>query len=309
MESRIYRLNFKGEVHFGNGTLDQSEPAFMADTLFSALSIEALHCERFDDLLDAAASGRLLFTNAMPFRGDRYYLPKPILKIQAQSQDADPSERKKFKKLSYIASDLLEDYLNGRFGFSKNGNSSFGKADSRIKASVRNGTDETLPYHVGTFRFDKGCGLYVLARCADASAAGLLDSLFSSLSYSGIGGKRSSGFGRFDLAIEDASELEKALSGLCQGDSSRRLSMLLSSALPKDDELEAAMDGASYLICKRSGFAAPDGGELLKKRDLFVFAAGSCFKNKFKGGIYDVSKGQGHPVYRYAMPFFCEVHS
>lgn len=34
--------------------------------------------------------------------------------------------------------------------------------------------------------------------------------------------------------------------------------MLLSTALPKNGELEAALDGATYLLERRSGFVASD---------------------------------------------------
>ena len=89
--------------------------------------------------------------------------------------------------------------------------------------------------------------------------------------------------------------------------------MLLSVALPTDSELEKALEGASYLLEKRAGFVAPgvnneamECEEWQKKRDLYVFSAGSCFKNVFEGNIYDVSRG-GHPVYRYAKAMFLGV--
>ena len=40
---------------------------------------------------------------------------------------------------------------------------------------------------------------------------------------------------------------------------------------------------------------------------MYVFAAGSCFKNEFEGDIYDVTNGGSHPVYRYAKPLFMGV--
>ena len=85
--------------------------------------------------------------------------------------------------------------------------------------------------------------------------------------------------------------------------------MLLSTALATDEELESALDGASYLLTKRSGFIASDtyALEARRKRDLFVFASGSCFVNRFSGDIFDVSIGGGHPVYRYAKSLFVEV--
>lgn len=85
--------------------------------------------------------------------------------------------------------------------------------------------------------------------------------------------------------------------------------MLLSVALPADDELENALENASYLLEKRSGFVASSdyAEEWRKKRDLYVFTAGSCFVNCFAGDIYDVSEGGKHPVYRYAKPIFMGV--
>ena len=85
--------------------------------------------------------------------------------------------------------------------------------------------------------------------------------------------------------------------------------MLLSVALPADEELENAMENASYLLEKRSGFVASSdyAEEWRKKRDLYVFTAGSCFVNCFAGDIYDVSEGGKHPVYRYAKPIFMGV--
>ena len=85
--------------------------------------------------------------------------------------------------------------------------------------------------------------------------------------------------------------------------------MLLSVALPADEELENAMENASYLLEKRSGFVASSdyAEEWRKKKDLYVFTAGSCFVNCFAGDIYDVSEGGKHPVYRYAKPIFMGV--
>lgn len=85
--------------------------------------------------------------------------------------------------------------------------------------------------------------------------------------------------------------------------------MLLSTALPKNGELEAALDGATYLLERRSGFVASDryADEWRKKRDLYVFASGSCFVNRFNGDVIDVSDGGGHGVYRYAKPVFIGI--
>ena len=85
--------------------------------------------------------------------------------------------------------------------------------------------------------------------------------------------------------------------------------MLLSTALPRDEELEKSLEGATYLLEKRSGFVSSDkyADEQRKKKDMYVFMAGSYFVNCFDGDIYDVSEGGSHPVYRYAKPMFMGV--
>ena len=78
----------------------------------------------------------------------------------------------------------------------------------------------------------------------------------------------------------------------------------------KEDELEEALNGAEYLLCKRSGFVDSAGyaKEQQRKRDLYVLKAGACVGMKFQGDVYDVSgKNGAHPVYRYAKPMFLEV--
>ena len=45
----------------------------------------------------------------------------------------------------------------------------------------------------------------------------------------------------------------------------------------------------------------------VKKRLIYAFAPGSCFKVPFAGDIYDVSHEGGHPVYRCLKPMFMEV--
>lgn len=85
--------------------------------------------------------------------------------------------------------------------------------------------------------------------------------------------------------------------------------MSLSCSLPKYNELETVLEGASYLLQKRSGFVVSDkySEEPLRKRDLYILKAGSCFRTIFEGDIYDVSDGGTHAVYRYAKPLFMEV--
>lgn len=132
----------------------------------------------------------------------------------------------------------------------------------------------------------------------------LAEDLLEALAYTGIGGKKSVGLGKFKLLKGKMSEC--LLEHL---NSNSKKKLLLSVALPRDDELDRVLKSSSYQLEKRSGFVASSAyaDEWRKKKDLYVFASGSCFVELFEGDIYDVSDGGKHPVYRYAKPLFMGV--
>ena len=138
----------------------------------------------------------------------------------------------------------------------------------------------------------------------------MLNKLIISLSYTGVGGKVSSGYGKFKPEIITPSEdVIKKL----ENKESYKQYMSLSICLPKEEELEKSLDKASYIIVKRSGFIASSSyaNTFRKKKDIYMLEAGSVYINEFTGDIYDVSerdKNIGtHPVYRYGIPFFMGV--
>ena len=153
-------------------------------------------------------------------------------------------------------------------------------------------------------RFNDGNGLYIILGYEDEKVLDLTEMLLECLSYSGIGGRRSSGLGRFELYnMKVDRSLEDRLTR------TGKEYMTLSVSLPQDDELEMALDGANYKLIKRSGFVSSYtySEEYLRKKDLYVLDSGACVINKYMGSVYDVSAGGRHPVYRYAKPMFLEV--
>ena len=82
--------------------------------------------------------------------------------------------------------------------------------------------------------------------------------------------------------------------------------MALTTCLPIDGELEMAMEGASYLLKKSSGFTFSQSvSENFRKQDLYRFKAGSTFQRTFKGQIVDVRPEDfPHPVWNYAKALF-----
>ena len=85
--------------------------------------------------------------------------------------------------------------------------------------------------------------------------------------------------------------------------------MLLSGGLPDDSDMQEILADASYILSKRSGFVQSDNysDDHVKKRDVYLLAAGSMVSKCFKGRVLDVSCNGAHPVYRYAMPDFLGV--
>lgn len=313
MRYKIYRFEFNAAVHFGKRSLDSFNVSFGADTLFSALCTEAVRQgnDRLTELVEMAKQGELSISNGLPYLGERYYVPKPMLRIETQDQ-GNSSLKKAFKRLLYIPTDKLKVYLEGRYDprLEKDCLSELGESCMKVSAAIR-GLKETLPYRVGEYRFAEGNGLYCIIGCEKEQQREFVEELLESLSYEGIGGKRSAGLGSFHLK---EGKMDQRLENRLRGDKADGVVMTLSDALPREDELESALENASYNLIRKSGFVAsadyPNRGEGYKrKRDLYVFQAGSCFKNRFQGDVFDVSApGQGrHSVYRYGKPLFLEV--
>lgn len=306
MKYVIYKLYFVNGVHLGRNSLENSEYAFCADTLFSALCQEAM--KKSEDTLERflayVKKGQLVFSDAFPFMGNDYYLPKPFMYIDHGEQTGDSTVKKAYKKMKYVPCSSFEEYLKGMLSKEKAESlKDFGHSYRKVSASIR-GEEETKPYRVGVYYYEDGNGLYFIAGMENDEIQEILEELLEGLSYVGIGGKRSSGLGKFNCFPESLPDLLKER---LEGSWNRY--MTLSLSLPKEEELQDAIKDADYSVMKRSGFVASEtyADEQMRKRDLYVFSAGSCFTKKYSGDVYDVSGNGRHPVYRYAMPMFMGV--
>lgn len=307
MKYRIYKLKFRSVVHFGENSLDKSSETCMADTLFSALFLEAMKMgtDIAEQFYHFCKQGELLFTDALPYIDDTYYLPKPLKRLRYES-DNNSKVKKSLKKLKYIPYDQLEDYLAGTMDIvsvNQRFANEFGKHEMKVSASIK-GLEETMPFHVDSFRYYDGSGLYVIVGFESDEADAMFGELIEALGYCGIGGERSSGYGRFEARIEDVPvTLEQMICG------EYVYKMNLSVCLPKDDELDDCLVNAEYGLVKRSGFIDTSAGISVdrRKRDIYMFRNGSTFTKHFPGDIFDVSIGDTHPVYRYGKAFWIGV--
>ena len=314
MNCYLFQLRFNTPVHFGGSdsalSLYSSEDHFRADTLFSALCHTAMqmHGEAgVERLMDMAHRGGLVLSDSMPWQGDRLYLPKPCYTAQT-ARELPADQRKAMKKLAWIPVAEFDDYCSAMTDGTlfETAPVTFGHVVESTKAAVPERMD-TRPYAVGLYRFSENTGLYFLAICEDGA---WLSDLVTALGYSGIGGKVTAGYGKYTVVRNEC--LSDASDGQCQwlraalGRADGR-SMLLTSSLPGDGELEAVLEGASYQLIRRAGFIGADGAEHRKKKTQHFLTAGSVVRSPFEGGLYEVGRVRQHAVYRYSKPMFLGV--
>ena len=307
MDYYIYKLAFSTAVHFGNGSLTDTNNQLMADTIFSALCIEASRSDivSVDELVEYVENGELLISDGMPYIKDRLYIPKPIMPNKVEI-DGDYTTKKLFKKLKYIPLDKVKEYMKSEFDPALENSylKGLGKTEVRQLANLMSG-DEAEPYFVGTYKFFEGNGLYIIAGFKSKDIKNIFDKLLECVSYEGIGGRRSAGLGKFKFSITPFSKDKLAVTVGCQSTTY----ITLSISMAKNDEITDIVNDSVYSLIKRSGFiySFTYGEEFRKKKDFYAFKSGSCFSKSFSGGVFNVSGYGKHKVYRYCKPLFLEV--
>ena len=114
------------------------------------------------------------------------------------------------------------------------------------------------------------------------------------MGYTGIGGKHSSGYGKYEFA-DDPIILYDENDGIYEDDTAlvqllnkqqRRLFRLaVAPLLPSVDDITIVKMGV-YKLLKRSGFVYADIDEkYIKKNNVYMLAEGSCFGRRIKGNM------------------------
>ena len=325
MNYYLYKLEFSASVHFGESdsshALGTSSMTFCADTLFSALCCTLAQSGReaeIERFVGTVREGRLLFSDAFPYQGDELYIPRPISSPPVnQDEQVSSTARKTMKKLQYIPISMWPEYLgflDGKSGFdAEKAKAEFGKYTVVEKVSLRSVPlgEDSEPYSVGSFSFDENCGLYGVLGYEDEDELAWCLDLLKLLGLGGIGGKRSSGYGKFNVS-EDSEYLDspvtpqsKQLADMLYQDADSQ--MLISASLPCDDELERVLEGASFKLVRRGGFAyTTHDNTPQKKATQYFICSGSVFNKRFSGDVFNVSES-AHPVLRYGKPMFLGV--
>ena len=297
MKMKLYQLSFQ-HAHFGSGRLSESVDYFEANRLYSALFLEALKLGVSKDFYQLSLEETFVLSDAFPYINDTPYLPKPIgYPKQEERENLDlkqaRQEAKKAKKLAYLPFNQLTAFLKRQSSLDalNQQQKNFSTHDYVMKKGID-------PYEVGMTAFNDS--LYVIA-----SSSSLFDELFTSLQYSGLGGKRSSGYGQFTLTILDLPvEMQKKIKHQTE-----QPCMNLTTSFPQESELETSMEEAAYLLKKASGYVYSEASpEQLRKQDIYRFKAGSTFNQSYVGDIFDIRPDNfSHPVWHYAKGLFYEI--
>lgn len=325
----IYQLAFDSPVHFGDsaqgGGLERSSWEYTSDRLFSALCCELAQQgeqERLSVLVDMVRTGKFQISDLLPYQlGDReeleLFLPMPYIHIGRQENykalDMEEARklsamRKKIKKMSYCRiSELAECCRCLRQGEVFYPKTQLALGESVIHERVNCRGEQSLPYYVASNTFRQGAGLYLLAKMPEAWEE-FFANLLQSLGMSGIGGKRSSGYGAFHLVDDSLALVETA--DFYQDTQSLQeiltaktgIYMSISSLIPDSKDIEALQSGM-YRLDKSSGFT--DG---IKRNSVYNVKAGACLPHPVDGTLMRAGISEGHDILRYGKGMYVRLN-
>lgn len=322
MPYKIFKFEFQTPVHFGSNkvgtSLENTVEICHSDTFFSAICQEILKLydeEKLLDFVDMVDSGDLIFSSLLPYNQNDLFLPKPCLMIdnieQSNPSMASSIQKKKMKKLKYISINDFTKYIDclkaGKsFDYDEN-KYDFCESQTTAKVALKNDSEKNNIYFVGNTYYKKGCGLYVIVSYELKEQIEFFETIINSLQYSGIGGKRSSGYGKFvqidEMYPDGASNIheEKLIFDLLENKAEYYETLSLYSPTKKEFD-ENNFEKAYYKIIRRNGFVYSttytDENVLVKRKSLSMFQEGSCFPFEIEGEVKDVSDNGNHPVYK-----------
>lgn len=307
MKYYILQFKFLTPVHFGTAENKKSGnlQSFncCADTFFSALVTEtaALDGELCSRFIEAVQKGGLLFSDFLPYYSgaeEELYVPVPYnckekvnpldLQLSFKELCLQYEALRDHENMAYIRVSGIYDYLHPYESTAKEQEKhDFGWSGIQRRLDFRNGG---RAYYVSNYTFAEGAGLYCIVGLDDETLLEGLVKAVELLGLSGIGGRRSSGFGKFVLK-----GAPQPLSEDCGGDAgmlkvllenkTSSLQMSLSVLCPVQEQIATVKKGAF---------------SLLKRSSVYMLKAGSCFPERVEGRLLEFAAlGAQHAVYRY----------
>ena len=333
MSYLLYKLRFPNGIHIGTAfgnTLEETMISVYSDTFYSALFNEYMKIYNNDELYKISESGDFLLSDLLPFKEKEdmstdFYLPKPFINIERKEikkDDEEKIDRKKVKAINFIPADKLGEY----FSFLKNGKNfpeiddNFGKKQLYTKNKVSLENEDTKLYNIEIFKFNEKSGLYFIVKLPkDEKWQRIFENILESLSLTGIGGKKNSGFGQFTIK-EDAMNFDGLDFEKFESESDAYINkalysneekfLIISSYSPRIEEIEKLKDGNNYYqLIKRSGFvnSSSYSEQAEKRKQVYMLSSGSVLNFKPEGKILDLNLHGKHSIYRMGKPIVLGV--
>ena len=329
----LYKLKFPNGIHIGaaNSTgLEETALTVHSDTFYSAIYSEYIKLYGNNKLFEISEKGEFKISDLFPFKNTgnyevSFYLPKPLVNIDRKEpenlkKDDSTVDRKKVKALSYIPANRLKEY----FAFLEKGtdfpeiDEDFGEKQLYTKNKISRIGEDTELYNIEVFKFNKDSGLYFIVEILYEWKE-KFENVLESLSLTGIGGKKTSGYGQFFIEEDpmefDGKDFEKIYSdddefinkSLYKNEKNY---LVLSSYTPKYDEIERLKeDGNCYQLIKRSGFVNSYlySENPQKRKQLYMISSGATLNFKPEGRLVDLKLNGNHSIYRMGKPIVIGV--
>lgn len=329
MNYYIYPLRFLTPVHFGDtsegGNLETISSTLGSDVLFGACCHEISHnTGLLQSFIDSVKEQHIVLSSLFPYCIDngeyQLYVPTPIMQIDSTELPITSfaetkrvaTEQKKIKKIEYIRASQLQNFSQYiESDTSQKHMPIFGAKQAMTQVNMRG--EKSRPYYVGSYQFMSNTGLYIIAGFIDDDSRELFEVILELLGLSGIGGKRSGGYGKFELA-DDSIQLESE--GIYKDDSAlyellhnnQGNMMCISACVPTSDEVATLKQG-SYKLQKRGGFVGSAGSMTqVKRNSYYVVKEGSVCPKALVGQMLTITRNTlPHPVYRNGMGLWIGV--
>lgn len=329
MDYYVYPLRFVTPVHFGDtaqgGTLEDTSLTFSSDSFFGACCSElAYNTEVLYSFIDDVTNGRIIMSSLFPYYIDgdnwQYYVPTPLIRVETADiairnfteTKIEATKQKHLKKREYMRashvqhfSDIVRqqiDIVMPTF------------VEQNVTTQVNMRGPQSRPYYVGNYRFMPNAGLYVIMGFSNDSQKDFFDELIELLGYTGIGGKRSSGYGKFELAddptllAEGFYEDDVALYDMISTPK-ESIRMCMSTCVPQNAEDIGLLKEGQFKLKKRSGFVVANGASTqMKRNSYYALAEGSVCPGDIEGAVIAIeSESLPYTVYRNGRGFWIGV--
>jgi len=317
IEIKIFKLRFKTPLHIGaDSTLrEKVDTIIHSDTLYSALYDLAVRAR--SKIKDAISRREILLTSAFPYYEDGsekiFFLPKPIFNFKIYGYDPkwDFELGKKLKKLTFVpstwleSSDFIKEFLKNEISKKPDYLRETYAIDILPRVFVDRVTSSSNFYRMAQVFFHKG-GLYFGVKFLSDGLEDEFRGLLKLLGDEGIGGRRSTGSGAFEF------EEDKLVIKVPQG---ANFYLLLSLAVPSEDEMDNILKESSYELILRRGWFLLNTGHSLRRKSIWMFKEGSVLRKEIKGCAIDVTPdalseyvhAANSEVYKFAYAFTIPV--